>query len=100
LQDQPVDILRDFFPELAATPGCLRRTVNDLASAVSVARMRSLGVEVTIGCSVLSPNGVFLGLLFVNFNHASELPADLTMIEARERQAAAMIGGMLVTIEQ
>jgi hypothetical protein len=101
LVDQPAAVLTDFLPELAELPPhCLRKTADDLQSATAAARMRALGAEVTLVCGVFSPSSatprIFLGLLFTNFDHASELPTDLSGIERRLLSVADELGRLLV----
>jgi tripartite-type tricarboxylate transporter receptor subunit TctC len=95
-QNHPLAEVRDFVAPVLEHPGCAVIRTNGLSDPATAARLLDARVGVVIDCSIFSPKGQFLGMLYANFRTMADLPSDLSAIMVRQRQAAAAIGAALV----
>jgi hypothetical protein len=97
-QNHPLAEVRDYVVPVFAKPTCVVVKTADLQDSATAARIGSAGIGVVIDCSIFSPRNRFLGMFYANFHSLADLPADLSAIETRQRQAAAAVGRALVEI--
>jgi hypothetical protein len=96
LQNLPLWGWRDFLADIVAKPSCVVKNATDFTDPDTIDRLRVRGVAAMLACSVFSPGGNFLGVLFGDVDRLSDLPRDIAPIMARMGIGAAQIGKALV----